>query len=166
MRSSLLWGAPLLLALTVLQTAVLPRFPVFGLTPSLPFLVALAWGLLRGPNEGVIWAFLGGLLMDIFSIAPTGGSALTYMAAILSVIVINQALPTNRFVMPMLLAALATLIQQVTYLLFLALFGFAPTLALATRLLPLTLMHAIAILPIYWSMFFVERTLYPQPVEV
>ena len=39
---------PLMAVLAILQTAVLPRFPIAGLEPQLVFLVALAWGLLRG----------------------------------------------------------------------------------------------------------------------
>ena len=62
MSSTIYLAIPVMLVLAVVQTAVLPRFPIFGLVPLLPFLVALAWGLLRGMNEGIVWAFVGGLL--------------------------------------------------------------------------------------------------------
>lgn len=152
--------------LTVLQTAVLPRFPILGLVPSLPFLAAVAWALLRGMNEGVVWAFLGGLLVDIFSVGPTGGAALTYMVAVVVVSLIAQALPANRFVLPILLAALATLVQQLLYFLFLWLLGYGTAFAMTLRLLPLALLHGVAVLPFYWSMYFVERAVWPRPVEV
>ncbi len=166
MRSSIFLAVPLMLLLTVLQTAVLPYFPILGLVPQLPFLLAVAWGLLRGPNEGLIWGFIAGFCMDLFTAAPTGGMALTYMLAVLGVSWINQILPTNRFVMPILLAALATLIQQILYYLYLTIFGYNLSITAVTTLLPLALLQGFLVLPFYWGMHLLERTLWPRPVEV
>ena len=73
---------PLMAVLAILQTAVLPRFPIAGLEPQLVFLVALAWGLLRGLEEGLVWAFIAGLWLDLFSMTPLGLSSLAFMAAV------------------------------------------------------------------------------------
>ena len=73
---------PLMAVLAVLQTAVLPRFPIAGLEPQLVFLVALAWGLLRGLEEGLVWAFIAGIWADLFSLTPLGLSSLAFMAGV------------------------------------------------------------------------------------
>ncbi len=164
--SSIFLAVPLMVVLTVLQTAVLPYFPLFGVTPSLPFLVALAWGLLRGVNEGVVWAFIAGFFMDLFTAAPVGGMALTYMIAILAASVINDVLPTNRNVIPMLMAAIATIIQQLLYAIFLAIFGYSIVQVIAASLLPIVLLHTFLILPIYWLLYLLQRVVWPKPVEV
>ena len=164
--SSIFLAVPLMMVLTVFQTAVLPYFPLFGVTPSLPFLVALAWGLLRGVNEGVIWAFIAGFFMDLFTAAPVGGLALTYMIAVLAASVINDVLPANRTVIPMLLAAIATIIQQLLYAIFLAIFGYSIVQVIAASLLPTVLLHAFLILPIYWLLYLLQRAVWPKPVEV
>jgi rod shape-determining protein MreD len=164
--SSIFLAVPLMVVLTVLQTAVLPYFPLFGVTPSLPFLVALAWGLLRGVNEGVVWAFIAGFFMDLFTAAPVGGLALTYMIAVLAASVINDVLPANRTVIPMLLAAIATIIQQLLYAIFLAIFGYSIVQVIAASLLPTVLLHAFLILPIYWLLYLLQRAVWPKPVEV
>lgn len=166
MWTTILLAIPLMLFLTVLQTAVLPRFPAFGSVPQLPFLLALAWGLLRGPNEGAIWGFIAGLTMDLFTVAPTGGLALTYTISITIVSFIINALPTNRIVMPMLMAALGTLIQQILYYLFLQLFGYGLGVTAVANLLPTILLHGFLILPFYWIMYVINRTLWPKPVEL
>lgn len=166
MWSTFLLAIPLMLFLTVLQTAVLPRFPIFGIVPQLPFLLALAWGLLRGSNEGAIWGFIAGLTMDLFTVAPTGGLALTYTISIATVSFIINALPKNRVVMPMLMAALGTLIQQILYYLFLQLFGYGLGVTAVATLLPSILLNAFLILPVYWAMFVINRTLWPKPVEL
>ena len=164
--STILFAVPLMALLTVLQTAVLPYFPIFGITPSLPFLVALAWGLLRGINEGVIWAFIAGFFMDLFTAAPVGGMALTYMIAVLAATFLNELLPTNRNVIPMLLAAIATVIQQLLYAIYLSIFGYSIVQMITSSLLPTALLHAFLILPIYWLLYLVQRAVWPKPVEI
>ncbi len=134
--------------------------------PSLPFLVALAWGLLRGMNEGVVWAFIAGFFMDLFTAAPVGGLALTYMIAIFAVLFIKELLPANRTVIPMLLAATATVIQQLLYAIYLSLFGYNIVTMISSSLLPSVLLQAFLILPIYWLLYLIQRTVRPNPVEI
>jgi rod shape-determining protein MreD len=164
--STVILAIPLMLILTVLQTAVLPYFPLLGVIPSLPFLMALAWGLLRGVNEGVVWAFIAGFFMDLFTAAPVGGLALTYMIAVLAASTINEMLPQNRTIIPMFLAAVATVIQQLLYAIYLSIFGYSLLQVLASSLLPTILLNAFLILPIYWLLYLVQRAIWPKPVEV
>lgn len=165
MPSSVFLAVPLMIVLTVLQTAVLPRFPIVGAIVLLPFLAALSWGLLRGADEGVIWAFIAGLFMDLFSVAPLGGASLTYMIAVWLIVLIKEPLPSNRFVLPMVLAAVATLLQQILYFLFLRVFGYGTTWAAMPPLLPTIILHALFVLPLYWFLNGLERLLWPRVVE-
>ncbi len=152
--------------LTVVQTAVLPYFPLLGVTPALPLLVALAWGLLRGLNEGVVWAFIAGFCMDLFTAAPVGGLALTYMIAVFAACYVQDMLPANRALIPMFLAAVATVIQQFLYATFLSAFGYSAAQMLSMSLLPTVILHTFMILPIYWLLYLILRTIWPKPVEV
>jgi len=164
--SSIILAIPLMAFLTVLHTAVLPHFPILGVVVSLPFLVALVWGLLRGVTEGVIWAFIAGFFLDLFTAAPTGGLALTYMIAVLVATLINEVLPANRFVIPILLAAIATIIQQLLYTIYLSLFGYNMVQVVSTSLMSTVLLQAFLILPIYWLLYLIQRAVWPKPVEV
>ena len=166
MRSSLFLAVPLMLLLTILQTAVLPQVPLLGLAPLLPFLFALAWGLLQGINEGILWGFVAGMFNDLFSVAPLGGSAITYMIAILIVTFLNQALPVNRFILPTIFAATASLIQLLLYFLFLQLLNTGITFQLAQSLLPTILLHGLLILPVYWLLYPIGQALWPPKVEI
>jgi hypothetical protein len=60
MPNSVYAAVPLMALLAVGQTAVFARLPILGAVPLIPFLVALLWGLLRGIEEGAIWAFAPG----------------------------------------------------------------------------------------------------------
>ncbi|HRQ38697.1 MAG TPA: rod shape-determining protein MreD [Chloroflexota bacterium] len=165
MKASIYVAIPVMVALSLLQTAVLPYFSFLRLSPQLPLLVALAWGLLRGLDEGMIWAFIGGICMDLFSITPIGLTALGYMAAVTAVLWLQQAFPPSHIIMPMLLAALATAIYLIINLLSLRLFGFISTLQAVTSLWPLILLNAVAMLPIYWLLYGLDRLLRPRNLE-
>ena len=166
MSPSVYLAIPIMAVLGIVQTAVLPRFPVLGLTPQLPLLVALAWGLLRGLDEGLQWAFFAGFFTDLFSINPLGISALTFMVAVTAVLWVQEALPSSRVFLPLLLAAIATFINLTIYLIFLRLLGSITSFTIAIDLPPLVLLNAVAILPIYWLMVFIDRSVRPRRVQV
>lgn len=165
MTRSIYLGLGLMVILTILQATLFARFPVFEV-PLQPALVAtLAWGLLRGPYEGLVWAFMGGILLDVFSITPTGATALSLMAATLLVIYVQQVLPENPYLFPVLLTALGMTVYLLVYtgLLWVAQYGFNDR---ALSLLPaVTFVHALLAIPIYWALRYVDRLLYPRRIE-
>lgn len=73
---SLQLGFPLMLLAAMVQSTVLPRLRIFGGQPDLVLLLVLAWAILDHESEGMVWAFVGGLLLDLLSGAPLGLSAL------------------------------------------------------------------------------------------
>jgi rod shape-determining protein MreD len=166
MSNSVYFAIPIMIVLAVLQAAVWPAFPVFGLVPQLPFLVALGWGLVRGPEEGLVWAFVAGIAVGLLSLAPLGLSALAYMAAIGAALALQAVLPPHRLVVAVGLAVLATLIYLVVYFVGLRLFGFGTTLDVAVGLVPLALLHAVLIVPIFVVAGAINRALQPRRVEL
>jgi rod shape-determining protein MreD len=165
MFSSTLVAIPVMVILAIVQIVILPRFSIFPGDPSLPFLFALAWSLLSNVEEGVIWAFIGGLVMDIFTIAPVGGLALTYMAAVFAVDFIRSFLPRNRFAIPVISAVIASIVQQLLYILYIRLFGILANTTLTT-MVQTVLVQAVLIIPIYWFMYFLKQGLRPRPVQI
>jgi len=43
-------------------------------------LVVLAWAVVRGVDEGLMWGFVGGLIVDLLSGGPLGATALALLA--------------------------------------------------------------------------------------
>ncbi len=165
MFSSIIAAVPIMALLTIVQTVILPRFALFEADPSLPFLVALAWSLLSSNEEGVVWAFIGGLFMDIFTIAPTGGLALSYMAGVFAASLISDLLPPNRLLIPVISAVVATIVQQLVYLVYLRIFGI-PVNANPLIFVQVIMVQSILILPIYWLFSLVNRLMRPRPVQI
>jgi rod shape-determining protein MreD len=165
MFSSIMIAIPVMSILAIVQIAIFPRLSFFPVDPSLPFLFALAWSLVSNVEEGVVWAFIGGMFMDIFTIAPVGGLALSYMASVFAVNFIRDLLPANRFAIPVISAAVATTIQQLLYYVYLRLFGISATTTLVT-LLQIVILQTILIIPIYWFLYFLKRARRSRPVQI
>lgn len=166
MTVSIYLAIPLMLVLGLVETAVLPHFPIFGHTPQLAFLVALVWGLLYGLEEGAVWAFFAGIFTDLFSITPVGVSSLAFMLGITAVIWAAQALPTSRVLLPLALAGLATVISFITELVLLRLFGTITNFQSITILPNILLLHILTILPLYWLLYIISRAARPRRVQL
>lgn len=155
---------PIMALLMVIQSTILPRFPIFVMVPQLELLAALAWGLLRGPNEGVVWAFVGGVLFDLFSTGPMGATPLALMAAVLIVSFVQANLPPNRLLWPIFLGGLGTLVYLLLYSGLARLLGKNP--AGISNLSSIILLHALFMLPIYWPLVALNNILNPRRVEM
>jgi len=165
MSSTVYLAVPVFLLLAVVQTAILPYFPILGYVPQLLFLVALAWGLLRGVNEGLLWGFVAGFCQDLFSTMPMGLSSLAFTMAIFTVIVAAQRFPANRFFLPMTQAAVATFIFLLLHFFLLGVMGYGVGIGTAVTFLPIVLLHSVLILPVYWLLNSLINAVQPRPVR-
>ncbi|MBE2220356.1 MAG: rod shape-determining protein MreD [Anaerolineae bacterium] len=166
MKSSVYIALPLFLLLAVVQTAVLPYFPIFGIVAQVPLLVIISWTLLHGLEEGLVWAFVAGLSVDLFSIGPFGATALAYITAVLVIASLNNFLPSGRFFLPVVYAALGTFIYLLVYLSFVRLLGYGTAFGTISNLVTLVLLNAGLMLPIYWLIYGIEHSIRPRRVEV
>lgn len=110
---------PLMVIVALVQVTILPLVPIFGVVPQLWLVATIAWALLRGLQEGFIWALVGGILIDVLSASPVGSTTLALMAAIVVTVFIQNNLPKNRTIIPMLLTMLGTLVYWFVYLMIL-----------------------------------------------
>lgn len=165
MNRSLVIAVPLLVLLTVLQTAVLPHLRIAGVIPQLALLAPISWGLRRGAAEGMVWAFIAGMLLDLFSFSPVGATVLALMGAILVIIQVQQVLPEN-LLLPILLTGLAFAIFLLLDLVLLRLTGHRFSWQNMSLLPTAVVVHAVLGLPAYWLAFYLDRLLYPRQIEV
>lgn len=156
---------PVMALLAIVQTSILPRFPITGVEPQLLFLLALAWGLVRGLEEGLVWAFIAGIWADLFSLSPMGLSSLAFMAGVSVPILLQPMMPPRRLPVTALMGGLGTLIYLLFYVVALGLLGRGLSAAGVAGLWPIVLLHAVLILPIYYVVHSLLRVLQPRRVE-
>ncbi len=166
MNRDLYLALPLMLVLVILQTALLSRWLILGIAPQLMLLAVLAWSLLRGPQAGLLWAVVAGLLLDLFSAMPLGTSALALILTTTSLGLIQNYLPVNRFLIPVLYGSFGAFLYLFITLLVLRLTPYAPDWSVIQMVPSYLLVHATLILPVYWLLFSLSRALWPRRVTI
>lgn len=147
------------LLLALLQVSLMPRLPLLGIRPDLVFLVALAWGMVRGSAEGAIVAFGGGLALDILSSFPLGGQALALLLTVVALSWLGAPFYRGNPLFPVAGAFLGTWAYHFLLLLLSQLFGQVVSWGGTLRyvVLPLSLVEAALMLPVYWLLGWLDR---------
>lgn len=70
---------PLLVVVALFQSTVLGPLTVLDGRPDALFAVVVGWALLRGPVEAAVFAFVGGMVLDLLSGGPMGGITLALL---------------------------------------------------------------------------------------
>ena len=112
---SLQIGAPLLLAAALLQATLLPRFRVLGGQPDLVVVIVLAWASLDREREGMIWAFIGGVFLDLFSGVPLGVSSLALVPITYLIGLTEFGLYRANVILPVVFTAAGALLFHILY---------------------------------------------------
>lgn len=163
------YAAALLLVTTVIiQTTVMPYVAFLGVKPDLVLLVVISWSLLRGAREGIIWALMGGIGLDLVSAAPFG--TCTVILAGLSLLAGLGELSVFRthLALPLIATLVATLIYDLFFLLFLYMRGCSIVWAdtLVKVVLPSALFNVLLSPFIYKALFWLHRRTGPKEMAL
>lgn len=97
------------LALVVLvQATLLPRIRFLGAQPDLLLVLVVCWSLLYGVTEGLLFAFLAGMAIDVVAGLPVGTSPLALMPLCFLAVIGRNSVYVNNIWLPVLLVAVAT----------------------------------------------------------
>ncbi len=111
---------PLVMLAGLLQSTAANGIEIGGVKPDLVLLLIIAGTLIYGPRPGLMWAFIGGIALDIFSGGPMGASSLALMVAVLVAGLGHRRLSRYNLFVPLGATALGTAIYGLTYLAILA----------------------------------------------
>lgn len=147
---------PILALAALLQSTFVPQIRILGGGPDLVFLFVLAWSLNARLEHGVTWAFVGGILQDLLSAAPTGASVVGMVIVVFIVNQINRQVYGISLVVLAALVLAGTLLQQILLMILLALSGFTVNLieSFSYIVVPTMAYNFVLIWPVYW---FVRR---------
>ncbi|NWG15541.1 MAG: rod shape-determining protein MreD [Chloroflexi bacterium] len=147
---------PALAVAAILQASLTPRFSILGGRPDLVFLLVLAWALNAPLEQGVVWAFVGGILLDLMSAAPLGTSVIGMVIIVFALDVFRQQVYRVGLLTIMWTVLAGTLFQQTTVMVLLLLAGFkVPILDnVGYVVLPSVFYNFVLIFPVY---FFMRR---------
>lgn len=150
---------PVLALAAVLQASVVPHVRVFGGGPDLVFLIVLAWSVHAPLEQAVLWAFVGGILQDLLSVAPLGMSVVGLVLVVfMAHAVRRQVYSVNVPLLAGLLLA-AAVVHQAALLALLVLTGLRLDIVrdLNYVVFPSLLYNLAAFWPVYWVVRRVQR---------
>ncbi|MDP8904188.1 MAG: rod shape-determining protein MreD [Chloroflexota bacterium] len=81
----------------LIETTVLPEIPLFGAYPDLLLALAVVAAVIMGFEDGLVWAFLGGLLVDLLTPGrPIGAVTLTLLLVVGIAAALSRAVGQRR----------------------------------------------------------------------
>lgn len=99
---------PVIVTALLLQTTVFPELTLLGVRPELLYMVTVVFAALRGPAEGAVVGFVGGLAQDFMLNMPKGITALTLTMLGYTVGLARQYITSPSPLLPAVLVALGT----------------------------------------------------------
>ncbi len=157
-----LWLLPLL---ALVQTSLSSHLLVAGTLPNLMLIFVVNWGILRGPDEGMLWGFMGGLCLDVFSSWPIGTNTVA-LVLVTSVV----SLGGGTFIRTHTLLPPAAVFAGTILYYLVALFILESThhpvdwlAAIRDVVVPASLYNAVLNIPGYWLTRRLEARVYPMP---
>jgi len=97
------------------QLSIAPRVVLFGVQGDLMLLVAIAAGLVAGPDRGATVAFVAGLAYDLNLQTPFGLSALTYALVAYLVGLLQDSVLRSAWWIPVTTAVAASVAGVILY---------------------------------------------------
>jgi rod shape-determining protein MreD len=107
---------PLIVAACLFQATAASRIKIYGVKPDLVLMLVVIGTLVYGGRAGLVWAFFGGLGLDIFSGGPMGSSSLALMAASLVASFGHRTLSRFNLLVPLVAMVAGTLVYSGAYL--------------------------------------------------
>lgn len=152
---------------TLLQATLSPYIKINGVHPDLVLIVVIGWTVLRGLRDGVIWALIGGLSLDLLSGGPFGLFTLALLATALITSLFHGRLFGSSIILPLILTFPLSLLFNGLALLILNLLGrpVAWNEAFSYVLVPVAIFNAAVMLLIFPLLYLLNRWLNPQPLS-
>lgn len=84
----------------LVQLSVGPYIQVAGAQPNIVLVFTVIWTMIVGFEGGLVWAFVGGLLLDLLGSGNLGASAFTLLVCVAVASVIARVFTRARFLTP------------------------------------------------------------------
>ena len=161
-------GIPILILAAILNATVMAQFRIGNGAPDLVFLLVVSWALLVDLRDGLFWAVVGGLMQDVFSIAPLGTSALGLVLVVFGADVAFGQISRRNLLIPPVVALVGTVIYHLGSLFVLQMVDVSVPLqrGLLYVTLPTVVYNALLIIPVFRFVGQIHFWLTPRRVRL
>ena len=129
----------------LIQSSILPFTAAGGAGLDLVLVLAVVWTMTVGLEGGLIWAFLGGLIIDVLLMRPLGLTAFVLLLAVGAAWLVGRVSPRAFYPIVVATAAItASIVSVLTVVLIGALRGLPPGVEPLTQAVPTGLLAGLA----------------------
>jgi rod shape-determining protein MreD len=157
----------ILVGAALLQTTLSPFVKISGVHPDLVLVLVIGWVILRGLEDGLFWAVVGGLSLDVLSGAPFGIFTLLLVVIALVTSLFHGRVFGSSIILPLSLTFPLSLLFNGLALLFLMLLG-RPIdwgAAFFHILLPVAIFNTMVMMLIFPLLYLLNRVLTPRQLS-
>jgi rod shape-determining protein MreD len=104
----------------LLNLTIGPLIQIGGAQPDFVLIAAVIWTVVAGIEGGLVWAFVGGLMIDLLAPRPLGSTAFTLLICVGGAAVLARLTVQFRYVAPIVGVLLFSVVNA---LLFLVVYG-------------------------------------------
>lgn len=161
-------GALLLGALAILQSTLLGDFHFYDGRPDLVLLAVIGWGLAGKPDQTMVWALMGGLMLDSLSGIPLGATSIALVGIAYFIGLYTGRIWEPNLLAPLGVTLLASLLYHIYGLAMMYLMGRGPDLgyAFSRVILPSTFLNLILSIPAAQALQALRLRIEPPEVEI
>jgi rod shape-determining protein MreD len=98
----------------ILESTITTYIRVGDAQPHLVFLLAVIWTVAAGLDGGLVWGFVGGLMLDILAQRPLGSTAFALLMAVGATAIISRSLVRLRPIVTIIATGLLSLVYSMT----------------------------------------------------
>ncbi len=132
---------------------------IAGVKVDLVLLLVVAWSIRRGIEEGIVWALIGGLAVDLLSTGPFGASVVGFGFAAVLAGSLGPMLRQVSVLLPLTITPLASIVATLCSALVMAAVGWPvpwpATVALVV--LPAAVLDSLAMFVVYPVVSMADR---------
>ena len=103
-------------ATSLLNLTITPFLRIGGAQPDFVLLCAVVWTVAVGFEGGLIWAFIGGLMIDLLSPRPLGLTSFTLLLCVGGAAVVARLSLRLRYVIPVVAVVLFSVVNALLFL--------------------------------------------------
>ncbi|PZS05253.1 MAG: rod shape-determining protein MreD [Chloroflexi bacterium] len=165
MQPGIYTGLWLMPVLALLQSSLASRLEFRGVLPGFVLVTVVSWGILRGLEEGLVWAFVGGVSLDVLSGLPFGTNTVAMVVTAGVVSLGEGTFIRTHALLPLMTVFGATILYYVIVL-FILQSTQQPVdwlAALRTYMLPTAIYNALMSILVFWLARRLESRIYRAP---
>jgi len=101
----------------ILESTITSYLRVGDAQPHLVFVLAVIWTVAAGLDSGLVWAMVGGLVLDTLAQRPLGSTAFALLLVVGATALVARALARIRPIVAIIATALLSLVYSMTLVL-------------------------------------------------